>query len=189
MSTSVFMGAEDLVEPRGAFIVLHPHELTLAKLVAQRRTKANQGVANAYVDIPDKDPLYDLYGALCEQAVAKALNEYWHAGCWDREVHLTNKHEIPDVGDDVEVRSVDNPWYKLIIRPNDIAKDRLMFLTYLVTPVTFETYEPVTVDVIGFGRAKKLQAFGYPFMGKGMISVEQKHLTTYKKGMNVRQIT
>jgi hypothetical protein len=181
------MGADDLVEPRGAFITLHPHELTLAKLVAQRRTKANEGVANAYVDISDKDPVYDLKGALCEQAVAKALNEYWHAGCWDRSDHVVNKDEIPDVGDDVEVRSVDNPWYKLIIRPNDITKDRLMFLTYLVTPVTFDTYEPVIVDVIGFGRAKKLQPFSYPFMGKGMVSVEQKYLAPYRKGTNVRK--
>ena len=186
MSTKDFMDAESLVEPRGAFITLHPYELTLAKLVAQRRTKANEGVANAYVDIDGKDPLYDLYGAVCEQAVAKAFNEYWNAGCWDRPDHLVNKDEIPDVGVDVEVRSVDNPWYKLIIRPNDVRHNRLMVLTYLVTPVTFDTYEPVTVDVIGFGRAKRLQDHGYPFMGKGMISVEQKHLVKYKKGMNVR---
>ena len=183
-----FMDAESLARPLGEVIVLHPYELTLAKLVARRRTEANIGVANAYVDIPDKDPVYDLKGALCEQAVAKTLNEYWNAGCWDRSDHEVNKNEVPDVGDDVEVRSVDHHWYKLIIRPNDISKNRLMFLTYLLTPVTFDSYEPVSVNVIGFGRAKKLQAFGYPFMGKGMISVEQKHLHIYKKGLNVRQV-
>jgi hypothetical protein len=175
--------------PRGSVIILQPYELTLAKLVAQRRTEANQDVANAYVDIPDKNPLYDLYGALCEQAVAKTLNEYWNAGCWDRQEHEVNKNDIPDVGSDIEVRGIDNPWYKLIIRPNDIRKNRLMFLTYLMSrDLTFDSYRPVSVDVIGFGRAKRLQAYGFPFMGKGMISVEQKHLIPYRKGMHVRSL-
>lgn len=41
--------------------------------------------------------------AICELAVAKAVNRYWHAHVWDVRDHDRYRH-LPDVGSNIEVR-------------------------------------------------------------------------------------
>ena len=43
--------------------------------------------------------------ALCELAVAKHLNQYWHGSVWHAADH-TKHRSMPDVGKDIEVRRV-----------------------------------------------------------------------------------
>lgn len=43
--------------------------------------------------------------ALCELAVAKYLNQYWHGSVWTMQDHSKYRH-LPDVGTNIEVRRV-----------------------------------------------------------------------------------
>ena len=68
--------------------------------------------------------------ALCELAVAKYLNQYWHASIWRAAAHRSHKH-LPDVGDRIEVRRV-RTAKGVTVRKND--RDKRVWGAKIIDP-------------------------------------------------------
>lgn len=58
--------------------------------------------------------------ALCELAVAKYLNQYWHGGVWHRTEHFKHRSKA-DVGSNIEVRRV-RTGHAVKVRLKDAGK-------------------------------------------------------------------
>jgi len=74
--------------------------------VGVRRYTANWGTRDApHYDraLMEEDRKASVSSALCELAVAKHLNQYWHASVWCAAEHQRHR-KLPDVGSNVEVR-------------------------------------------------------------------------------------
>jgi len=83
-------------------------EYEYAYQVGIRRFTENWGRRDASYydrDKMEEDQKAQAAAALCELAVAKYLNQYWHASVWRAASHRSHKH-LADVGNDIEVRRV-----------------------------------------------------------------------------------
>jgi hypothetical protein len=89
-------------------ITLSPWEYERAFAVGVGRFTANWGTADApYYDRRrmEEDRNAQPAAAICELAVAKYTNQYWHGGVWHRTDHGRYK-SLADVGSVIEVRRV-----------------------------------------------------------------------------------
>lgn len=86
------------------------------------------------------DLLAMINSAVGECAVAKATNEYWHAGVWCNSKHLLFK-DRPDVGLNIEVRRIREPYNPIPVRKSDVTRGRVVYGVYVKD---FE-YEEVTI--------------------------------------------
>jgi len=69
-------------------------------------------------------------GYLGEIAVAKAFNFKHNLQIFSGPEQLDNKaNQLPDINDDIEVRTIDKSYLKLIVRPHDLDKYKFV-LTY-----------------------------------------------------------
>jgi hypothetical protein len=110
-------------------VTLETWELTVAINVGSARTAA-------MIDVPDaphyqnhakhhQGPLtLDQVGAIAEMATAKYTGRYWPPAAWPAEEHSTMKHAYPDVMPNIEVRSVRQPHYRLVVRQTDVNNRR-----------------------------------------------------------------
>lgn len=130
-------------------IKLETWEYEYASHIGIRRFTANWNKYDA--SYYDKNKMEDnrtaqVAAAIGELAVAKAINEYWHASIWDASNHDEHKY-IPDVGHNIEVRRVrtqDGP----AVREKDLFKPN--FYIFGVKPVAPEFTE---VEILGWIRA------------------------------------
>jgi hypothetical protein len=85
-----------------------PWEYERCFAVGAGRFTANWGVPDAphyERTAMEEDRNAQVAAAICELAVAKYVNQYWHAGVWHRTDHGKYK-SIADVGSNIEVRRV-----------------------------------------------------------------------------------
>jgi hypothetical protein len=89
-------------------VSLSPWEYEYAFQVGIRRFTANWQKNDApHYDRSrmELDREAQVAAAICELAVAKHINRYWHASIWHESEHAKHRNQ-PDVGDNVEVRRV-----------------------------------------------------------------------------------
>lgn len=92
----------------GVLVALEPWEYEHGFAVGIRRFTANWCRPDAphyRRERMEEDRKAQAAAALCELAVAKYLNQYWHASIW----HVADQgkyRSMPDVGKDIEVRRV-----------------------------------------------------------------------------------
>jgi len=87
-------------------VTFSPWEYELGFQVGIRRYTANWDTKDAaHYDraLMEEDRKASVSSALCELAVAKHLNQYWHASIWCAAAHKKHRNP-PDVGTNVEVR-------------------------------------------------------------------------------------
>lgn len=111
---------------------LYEWERDNARYVGSKRAKANagKGCAAHYNQAKLMDSTDGDERACCgEIAVAKHLNCYWAGGAWPNNQHSQYSH-LPDVYPNYEVRTVTSPSNCLQIHKSDVAKGRVMVLTY-----------------------------------------------------------
>lgn len=109
-------------------IRLLPFEHEHAAVVGLRRTIANATEVDAtHYDRKkmEHDFIRGPISACCELAVAKYLNQYWHAGVW----HKTERAlygKLPDVGQRLEVRSF-RTQLGPTVRESDVERRRVVW--------------------------------------------------------------
>lgn len=92
----------------GWIVTLEPWEYEHGFNVGIRRFTANWSRPDAphyRRELMEEDRKAQAAAALCELAVAKYLNQYWHASIW----HCSEQQKyrkMPDVGENIEVRRV-----------------------------------------------------------------------------------
>ena len=124
---------------------LEAWEYEWASHVGARRYTANWGKQNApwYDDRRmEDDRTAQVAAAVCELAVAKTTNRYWHAHIW----HATEHHrfkDLPDVGRNIEVRRV-RTSKSAAVRRHQCGKGLVLFVAYALPPELRE------VDVLGW---------------------------------------
>jgi hypothetical protein len=115
-------------------IYLETWEYEYASTIGIRRYTNNWDKPNAAHYDPSKmqeDRTAQVAAAICELAVAKAVNEYWSASIWKGTDHNTFKH-LADVGKDIEVRRV-RTQPGPAIREKDLLKgNQILFGAYAV---------------------------------------------------------
>lgn len=92
----------------GPVVSLSPWEYEAAFRVGIARFTANWGRKDAphyKRDAMEEDRKAQAAAAICELAVAKYTNQYWHAHVWHHTEHWKYRN-CPDVGDNIEVRRV-----------------------------------------------------------------------------------
>ena len=124
---------------------LETWEYEHASQVGARRYTANWGKDDApwYDDRRmEDDRTAQVAAAVCELAVAKTTNRYWHAHIW----HATEHHrfkDLPDVGRNIEVRRV-RTSKSAAVRRHQCGKGLVLFVAYALPPELRE------VDVLGW---------------------------------------
>jgi hypothetical protein len=130
-------------------IKLEPWEYEYASYIGIRRFTANWDKSDAsYYDRSrmEDDRTAQVASAICELAVAKAMNQYWTASIWDESKHENNKF-IPDVGINIEVRRVRTKSGPAV-RHKDLNRDLIIVGAIAIAPEFKE------VEVLGWIRAE-----------------------------------
>ena len=129
-----------------AIIKLEKWEYEYASHIGIRRFTANWDKEDAqhYQDDERKedDRTAQVASAIGELAVAKLVNQYWHATIWSADKHNEFK-KLPDVGRNIEVRRV-RTQDAVCIRKKDTGRGLIVFA---VRPIEKEFTE---VEVFGF---------------------------------------
>jgi hypothetical protein len=135
----------DTRKGQGLLVSLETWEYEHASLVGARRYTANWGKQDAsWYDAGrmEDDRTAQVAAAVCELAVAKVTNRYWHAHIW----HATEHHkfrDMPDVGRNIEVRRV-RTSKSAAVRKHQVGMGLVLFVAY-ATPPEFRG-----VDVLGW---------------------------------------
>lgn len=70
--------------------------------------------------------------AVCELAVAKHTNRYWHAHIWHKTEHEKFKH-LPDVGRNIEVRRI-RTQKAAAVRRHQLGKNLVLYVAEAIGP-------------------------------------------------------
>jgi hypothetical protein len=136
-------------------VSLYPWEYERAFSVGIARFTANWGVGDAeHYDRSrmEEDRNAQAAAAVCEVAVARYINEYWHGHVWNRSDHSKYK-SLADVGENVEVRRV-RTAPGVAVRKTDAGK--IIWAAKIVDP------EYRTVELLGFVKAEDaIESMGY----------------------------
>lgn len=97
-----------------AMVGLRRRTISLKRDYAERNGMAVRTVAEAW--------WHNIKGAIGELAAAKALGRYWSPVC-------DGNGEMPDIGQDIQVRCLEKHHYDLIIRPGDQDAHRYVLVT------------------------------------------------------------
>lgn len=127
-------------------VELRPWEYEAAFQVGIARFVANWGKADAaHYDrgAMEEDRKAQAAAAICELAVARHTNQYWHAHVWHHSEHWKYRH-LPDVGDNIEVRRV-RTSNAVAVRRTDAGK--------VVWAARVADQEYRSVEILGFVEA------------------------------------
>ena len=153
-------------------IYLETWEYEYANTIGIRRVTNNWNKPDAPYYDPDKmedNRTASVAAAICELAVAKAINEYWSASIWKNTDHDTHKH-LADVGRDIEVRRV-RTQPGPAIRAKDLVKgNQILFGAHAVEK------EFKVVEILGWTTFNEAWEVGTP-VEYGKI-VPREHLRT-----------
>jgi len=114
-------------------IELEPWEYEHAYQVGIRRYTENWGKADASYynkSSMEEDRNAQAASAICELAVAKYTNQYWHGSVWDGRKHKKYK-DMPDVGRNIEVRRV-RTQSGPAVRDKDLGRNLILWGAELV---------------------------------------------------------
>jgi len=132
-----------------AIIKLETWEYEYACHIGIRRFTANWYKPDAeYYQVDERkedDRTAQVAAAIGELAVAKLLNQYWHATIWSADKHK-EYNKLPDVGKNIEVRRV-RTQDAVCIREKDTGRN---FIVFAVRPIEKEFRE---VEVFGWVKA------------------------------------
>lgn len=130
------------VEP--VVIDLRPWEYQAACDVGIRRYTANWERADAAHyerHRMEDDRTATVAAAICELAVARALNRYWHGHVWPISEHRKWHRTLADVGRSIEVRRVrDSTTQDVAVRRSDLDRSLTLVAAYAIPP-EFRTVE------------------------------------------------
>lgn len=121
---------------------MNPHTLTLepweyehACNVGIRRYTANWSKEDAphyKAEYMEDNRTATVAAAICELAVAKYTNRYWHAHIWHRSEHEKYKH-LPDVGTNIEVRRI-RTTKAAAVRRHQLGKGLVIWVAETIAP-------------------------------------------------------
>ena len=164
----------DTRKGQGLLVSLETWEYEHASLVGARRYTANWGKQDASwydAERMEDDRTAQVAAAVCELAVAKVTNRYWHAHIW----HATEHHkfrDMPDVGRNIEVRRV-RTSKSAAVRKHQVGMGLVLFVAYAIPPEFRE------VDVLGWIDMDEAWKKGDPssYDSEGTRLVSPTHLT------------
>jgi len=116
-------------------MMLEPWEYEHASNVGIRRFTANWTKRDApHYDRSrmEDDRTAQVAAAACELAVAKHLNQYWHAHIWHHTDHEKYR-DMPDVGTNIEVRRI-RTGTSAAVRSNGLGKGLTLWVASAVYP-------------------------------------------------------
>ena len=116
-------------------IDLEPWEYEHAYQVGVRRYTENWNKQDASYynkSSMEEDRNAQVAAAICELAVAKHTNQYWHGSVWDGRKHKKYKG-MPDVGKNIEVRRV-RTQSGPAVREKDLDRNLVIWGAELVDP-------------------------------------------------------
>lgn len=151
-------------------IELEPWEYEHAYQVGIRRYTENWGKADASYynkSSMEEDRNAQAASAICELAVAKYTNQYWHGSVWDGRKHKKYK-DMPDVGLNIEVRRV-RTQSGPAVRDKDLNRNLILWGAELVDA------EYRKVRLLGWIEADKgyeigIQKTGYKIVPKELLN-------------------
>lgn len=118
-------------------ITLEPWEYEHACNVGIRRYTANWTKPDAphykNKQMQEDNRTAQVASAICELAVAKHTNRYWHAHIWHHTEHNKYRH-LPDVGENIEVRRLRTRETAAIRRHQNTIPELVIFVAKPTAP-------------------------------------------------------
>jgi len=114
---------------------LEPWEYAHACDVGIRRYTMNWSKSNAphyKSEYMEDDRTAVVAAAICELAVAKHTNRYWHGHVWHATEH-TKYRDLPDVGKNIEVRRI-RTRKEAAVRRHQLGKGLVLYVAEAVSP-------------------------------------------------------
>jgi hypothetical protein len=148
-------------------VELEPWEYEHAYMVGMRRYTENWNKVDASYynrSSMEEDRNAQPASAICELAVAKYTNQYWHASVWDGRKHKKYK-DMPDVGTNIEVRRV-RTQSGPAVREKDLNRGLIIWGAEL------SDSEYRTVKLLGWIEAEKGYEIGIDRSGYKVIPKE-----------------
>ena len=105
-------------------------------------------------NLKEDDRTASVASAICELAVAKSQNRYWHAHVWTPEDHKKYR-SMPDVGANIEVRRV-RTGNSVPVRKRELGRGIVIFGAYAIPP------EFRSVEIWGWIEADRAWELGEP---------------------------
>jgi hypothetical protein len=157
---------------------LYPWEYEWAMQVAARRSVANWGkkdAAHYKKELMEDERTASAAACVCELAVAKATNRYWGGHVWHKSEHNLYRHDIADVGNNIEVRRVRTST-TAAVRRHQLGKGLVLFVARPVLP------EMTSVEIFGWIDYDEAWELGTPskYDPENTRVVEPTHLTELK---------
>jgi hypothetical protein len=124
-----------MTTPQPVSVVLEPWEYAHACDVGIRRYTANWSKRDAphyKAEFMEDNRTAQVAAAICELAVAKYTNRYWHAHIWHLTEHEKYKH-LPDVGTNIEVRRI-RTTKAAATRQHQLGKGLVIWVAEAVPP-------------------------------------------------------
>lgn len=123
------------MSPEPITIHLETWEYEHASNVGIRRYTANWSKKDAphyKKEHMEDDRTASVAGAVCELAVAKFTNRYWHAHIWHATEHNTFRN-LPDVGRNIEVRRI-RTRKKAAVRRHQLGSGLVLWAAEAIAP-------------------------------------------------------
>ena len=117
----------------------HANEVGIGRFVANWEKRDAQYYVKEFME---DDRTAQVAAAVCELAVAKALNRYWHAHVWHISEHKRYSN-IPDVGKNIEVRRV-RTGNGVAVREHQVGKGLFIYAAKVTMP------ELMQVEILGW---------------------------------------
>lgn len=109
---------------------IHAHDVGIRRAVANWKVKDKQSYQNGR---NQPEIIASPAAALCELAVAKALNKHWSGHVWDNRDHKAHKH-MADIEPNIEVRRIRDKKNPVAVWQKDYGRGRTLVVCFPVEP-------------------------------------------------------
>lgn len=173
---TLFVETQPKTTPKPIMVSLHPWEYEFASSVGIRRFTNNwESVdANHYRDRKkmEDDRTAQVAAAICEIAVARAVNRYWSGHVWPAQKHGKYRKSVADVGKNIEVRRVrEEAAQTFAVRSSDLGRSTFIIPAHPIRP------EFQTVEIWGVISADDAWEIGEEVAGRDYRRVHRKYLS------------
>jgi hypothetical protein len=109
---------------------VHAHDIGIRRAVANWNVKDKKSYTNGR---NQPEIIASPAAALCELAVAKALNKFWGGHVWDNRDHRAYKH-MADIEPNIEVRRIRDKKNPIAVWQKDYGKGRILVVCFPIEP-------------------------------------------------------
>lgn len=156
---------------------IHAHDIGIKRFVANWKVKDQKAFTQGK---NQPEIIASPAAAICELAVAKALDRFWTGHVWDNRDHKSYNAQYRDLVD-IEVRRIRGSNNPFAIKPKDLGKNSILVVAHAI-PDEFRQVDIkgwIPAD-IAWEKGTEVEGYGYKTLSQSFLKPLDK-LKDYKK--------